>query len=356
VHGRLRAALPLEMDQLRGHVLGNLAMLSDGGGIANLDMSTVKVRGGSFVNNNVAAGNGGGIANFDSAAEVTASTIDLNRAEGWGGGVFNDGWSGEEPASVHVVGSRVSRNRARAGGGLANHRTAVIRTSTFDGNAATAGSGLGGGAVFNAASGHGDASLTATYSTFSRNLSSAAGGGVRNGVTVFHGEAPPSFLLGEVSLANVTFWRNKAATSGGAILNALGFVEVNNATIASNVAASGGGIAGGATATNTILASNGENCSEPLGGAHILAFPAGSCGPGVLIVEDPLLGPLATNGGPTWTLALAEDSPAIGKGDDDTCLVSDQRGLGRFEECDIGAYEYGGVEIGPYPLPDDEDG
>jgi hypothetical protein len=67
---------------------------------------------------------------------------------------------------------------------------------------------------------------------------------------------------------------------------------------------------------------------------------------------DPNLGPLADNGGPTWTHALPEDSPAVdhipyatnGCGTD---YITDQRGYGRPSpaagSCDVGAYEQAAV-------------
>jgi hypothetical protein len=73
-----------------------------------------------------------------------------------------------------------------------------------------------------------------------------------------------------------------------------------------------------------------------------------------LIGEDPLLGELADNGGPTQTYALLEGSPAIDGGNPEGCLgiedallTSDQRGENRPLDgngngtavCDIGAYE-----------------
>jgi hypothetical protein len=71
---------------------------------------------------------------------------------------------------------------------------------------------------------------------------------------------------------------------------------------------------------------------------------------------DPLLGPLMDNGGPTWTHALPEDSPAVDAG---SCpdVDADQRGYPRpFDHpnapnaddgCDIGAYEVQEDTIGP---------
>jgi hypothetical protein len=54
---------------------------------------------------------------------------------------------------------------------------------------------------------------------------------------------------------------------------------------------------------------------------------------------DPMLGPLANNGGPTDTLALLAGSPAIDAGG--TCTGTDQRGQSRAQgmTCDAGAFE-----------------
>jgi hypothetical protein len=56
---------------------------------------------------------------------------------------------------------------------------------------------------------------------------------------------------------------------------------------------------------------------------------------------DALLGPLADNGGPTWTHALLPGSPAIDAADDAVCPATDQRGVLRPQgaACDIGSYE-----------------
>jgi hypothetical protein len=62
---------------------------------------------------------------------------------------------------------------------------------------------------------------------------------------------------------------------------------------------------------------------------------------------DPLLGPLANNGGPTQTHALLAGSPAIDKGDNTGAPATDQRGVARPRDgdgngsllVDIGAFE-----------------
>jgi hypothetical protein len=56
---------------------------------------------------------------------------------------------------------------------------------------------------------------------------------------------------------------------------------------------------------------------------------------------DPMLGPLADNGGPTPTMALLPGSPAIDFGVAQYCAATDQRGEPRpmGAGCDSGAYE-----------------
>ena len=55
----------------------------------------------------------------------------------------------------------------------------------------------------------------------------------------------------------------------------------------------------------------------------------------------PGIGPLADNGGSTFTHALLPGSPAINSGNNNACTDTDQHGLARpqGETCDIGAYE-----------------
>ena len=56
---------------------------------------------------------------------------------------------------------------------------------------------------------------------------------------------------------------------------------------------------------------------------------------------DPLLGPLADNGGLTRTHALLAGSPALDAGDDAAAPATDQRGIARPQGAasDIGSFE-----------------
>jgi hypothetical protein len=65
---------------------------------------------------------------------------------------------------------------------------------------------------------------------------------------------------------------------------------------------------------------------------------------------DPLLGALGYYGGPTPTMPLLPNSPAIDAGDNAACPATDQRGVSRPQgvACDIGAFElYPTVTLAP---------
>jgi hypothetical protein len=68
-----------------------------------------------------------------------------------------------------------------------------------------------------------------------------------------------------------------------------------------------------------------------------------------IIGEDPRLGPLADNGGPTLTMLPASNSPVIGRGSG-FGVVSDQRGFPRpVDDADIGAIELTEAELAGPP-------
>src|SRR5690606_28103931 len=76
------------------------------------------------------------------------------------------------------------------------------------------------------------------------------------------------------------------------------------------------------------------------------------------IEADPLLGSLADNGGFTHTHSIDASSPAIDTGSASVCPVVDHRSYMRPIDgdgdgtalCDMGAYEYGALEIPDFAL------
>lgn len=165
---------------------------------------------------------------------------------------------------------------------------------------------------------------------------------------------------GTLIINNSTFVGNTATgpgADGGAIWN-LGSLTVTNSTFVANTAASGGAIynAGGAvTLENTILAGSGKggNCAPGVSDDGYNLSDDSSCGftatGSQKNVTNLNLGSLASNGGPTQTIAPGAGSPAIGaipagtKGCA-TTITTDQRGAARPGNvngtCTIGAYEY----------------
>jgi hypothetical protein len=200
------------------------------------------------------------------------------------------------------------------------------------------GSNIVGGAIFNAGT------LKVTNSTFSGNRATT-GGAIEN--------------AGTLEVTNSTFFGN-TATGGGAIRNGgVGTVEVINSTFSGNSATSGGALLNGENSSmtlgNTIVANStfGSNCSFEFGNPIIDGGynidDDGTCGftqaTGSLPDTNPLLDPagLADNGGPTLTIALQPESPAVDLVGHEACPApkTDQRGVERpqGEACDSGSFE-----------------
>jgi hypothetical protein len=145
----------------------------------------------------------------------------------------------------------------------------------------------------------------------------------------------------------------------GAIDNGGGSITLLNDTIAGNECFNGpgcgGAILGAATAKNTIIAENlagsehseevvTSNCSGAITSTGPNLENGSECdfaAHGGLSSTNPMLGPLANNGGETETEAPLAGSPAIDAGTNTGCPTTDQRGVARPQgaTCDIGAYE-----------------
>ncbi len=185
--------------------------------------------------------------------------------------------------------------------------------------------------------------LTLINSTISLNEATGGGGGI--------------YIDGTATLTNSNVSGNTAG-SGGGVFND-GTAELTSSTVSGNTAGSGGGIRNDSDATatlkNAIVAnSSPDDCSGGTTSAGYNLDSDGTCGlaaAGDISSSDPLLGPLADNGGPTQTHALLAGSPAIDTASDDCPPpITDQRGVTRPQgpACDIGAYE---VEVAAAPTP-----
>ncbi|MBI2913013.1 MAG: hypothetical protein HYY03_03745 [Chloroflexi bacterium] len=262
-----------------------------------------------------------------------------------GGGIRNEGM-------LSLANVRVRDNTMRGdGGGICNVGTLLLTDSEVTGNSASL-IGSGGG-IWNS----GVATLVRVTVSDNRALVQNGGGILNEGTLIVR----DSTVSGNVMEAPFGSRLGGGIASGGS-------ATLTNSTIAGNSAGvEGGGIYSGSgtlTLTNTVVSGNaGGDCSGPIASSGHNLDSDGSCsfsGPGDISNADPLLGPLAENGGPTMTHALLPGSPAIDGGDEAACAASDQRGAFRPQDgdgdgdaaCDIGAYEApppGAMEIGLLP-------
>jgi hypothetical protein len=308
-----------------GTFSGNSA--TSGGGISNNGPGTVKVANSTFSDNVgvrftlglPASVNGAAIFNQGGTVEVTNSTLSRNQGGGGrGGGIYNG-----EGGTVKVTNSTLSGNTLQSfivgdllfGGGIYNDNgTVEVTNSTLSGNTAIHPNGSGAG-IYNKAG-----TVTLTNSTLSGNQA--------NPSTTYNG----AIIL-------------PAPGSGGGIWNG-GTVNVKNTIVAQNTAATGPDVVGSFASGGYNLIGNGTGST----GFTAVGDRVGTAAAPI----DPLLNPLADNGGPTQTRALQAGSPAINGGDPAFVLTSgpfigppfyDQRGISPFNRVsggiiDIGAFEF----------------
>jgi hypothetical protein len=254
---------------------------------------------------------GGGILNQGSIVVERVALIG-NLADG-GGGMFSI------PGTTPVVrDSLIAANRAYAGGGLRLDAGGLIVNTTITGNT-----------LLKLPPGETTRKPVSLVVPLVDEIS-GWGGGIDN-----RGG-------GDVTIVNSTIAGNHALKGGGGLAAGQGYapiseqVALGRMTLRNTIVAGNTSDAGPVNChvKDQVIASEGHNLDSD-----------GSCflsAPGDLPKTDPLLDPLADNGGPTQTLALRAGSPAIDAGGSEGCPNHDQRGTRRpvGGACDIGAFEY----------------
>lgn len=287
-------------------ITGNSAQW--GGGIYNGEFAGLTVLRSQITDNHAiepvpgAMGSGGALYNWGGSIDISDSTISGNDSVSHGGGILN-----ANHGTLAITRSTVSDNNAAAnGGGLTNGDGNVeISNSTFSGNEA---SGFGGGMWINSPNQY---TTTITNSTVSGNVAPLGGAGIMvdSGLTV-------------IEFSTIT--ENNSNDFAGSGLRASAAVLVRSSIIAGN--------------HHTDAASAGPFDVESHGYNLIGEFGLGNGfnqeGDEIIGSADPLLGPLADNGGPTWTHALLPGSHAIDTGDPSAVASSD--GVPEFDQRGVG--------------------
>lgn len=330
----------------------NLSFSSQGGGIFNAGIMTIE---NSQLAGNALAGDttyGAGIGQTTGQLTIRTTRITQNVSAGfgqaYGGGIATRGGS----TSIHS--SSIDSNAAAdrrpndlepdgvgGGGGLYSEGGTIdITDSSIFNNITTSESSTASGAGIL----HNGGSATIAQTAVFNNRSALDGGGLL-------------VRAGTVTLINATVSGNQSVRDGGGLLTRTeGTSRLTNVTVASNTAGRGGnGItnAGATFLVNTLIANGagGTNCQliSPLNSQGNNLENTDTCAlrnAGDLVNQNPLLGPLQDNGGPTRTHALLPNSAAIDVGSSaaSVCPATDQRGVARpvGSSCDVGAYEAGG--------------
>lgn len=367
-------------------VTGN-ASAGPGGGIYHLNYSAGLEISNSTISGNTGTASGGGLAAYVGYGNITIrdSVISGNDlegrgiqlrervdrafgSEGWGrqrGVVVGPGYTSggglialSYYGDVVVERSTISGNSADDSGGLiavAPYGRVTISQSTLSGNQATEYAGAG--------------SVAAKYeavvrnSTISGNTAGTELGGLsvysgNPGTTTARGDGGPEPIYGTTLIEFSTITGNSApGDTGGLYMSNYGSQSVNGSVISGNSAATNPDLA-----IDAAIGSGSVDMTFSLIGIDpstgTLNKDATSTS---LTGQNPQIGPLAFNGGPTQThLPAIPGSPLIdaigsGLGDCGTAITVDQRGEPRpaGSGCDIGSVERGQiVEAVPVPIFD----
>jgi CSLREA domain-containing protein len=320
--------------------------LTDGGNglpiiVSAATAGKLTIEGGGFTLSRSSAGATPNFRIFEvaSGAGLTLDNVTISNGSAAptfsGGGIQNNG-------TLNLLNSTITDNNTFDAGGAGIYNTSgstlTVTNSTFSGNHMISGS-YGGGGIQN------NGTLSVTNSTFSNNVA-ASGGGISNGSVL--------------TVTDSTFDNN----SGFGSLENYGTLHITNSTISGQLGIASDYASATAALYNTIVDTTSSACLISFGAISADAYNIASdatCDSATLKSSAQInLQSLASNGGPTQTMALGAGSAAIDAGDATTCSASpvnnlDQRGVTRpvnvtgiaAATCDIGAYEANPTQLGP---------
>jgi Divergent InlB B-repeat domain len=365
---------------ISGVTISGGSTVNQGGGIANSEPGGLTLVDSEVTGNS--ADEGAGIYSRRPLT-IDNSSITDNRANGAGGGIAMNTFGGK------LTRTTVAGNSAGLLGGgiwMQNTDLSLITRSLVMGNTAvstqvTGAPPAGGGIEVDTDPRFGATTVQVGYTTIQGNAAAGPGGGIfwqatgtlaldsslvalntaESGAGISTGSGPSTAAIGTVQLTNTTLAGN-AAERGGGIERSSGNTLLRAVTIAGNSASRGSGIlfVGARTvwsiASGLIMANlpASQNCALSTGNGALpatesLSVPAANLDSGTgchlrtsdMSDTNPLLAPLANNGGPTQTRALLPGSPAVDKYTGADCPSTDQRAYKRPAglACDIGAFE-----------------
>jgi hypothetical protein len=340
--GGINNAGSLTLDNVA--LTNNTAPSGSGAAVNNTGTLTVN---GSSSSGNSGSYYGGAIFNHDGAATITDSNFVGNSTlYGLGGAIDNLG------GTLTVTGGNFQGNTSFQGGAIYNRDDATGQPGqSLPGTATLTGVTIGGNNAYQGGGVFNEGTMTVSSSTIANN-------------TAFQGGAASNNFGGTMAVTNSTLAFNTAQQYGGAVDN-VGALTMVSSTIAYNVVAAGGtggGIdvyAGTAALYDTIAALNTVGSGKSAVANDITGqlasissynlIGAGGLVNGVNhnivgVTKPGLASGLANNGGPTQTIALFSNSPALGAGSTSiaglTIPAVDQRGVARpATGFDIGAYQ-----------------
>jgi hypothetical protein len=333
----------------------------------------------ALVNNATTHNRGGGFychgtLSVLSSFTLTNSTVTGNTTTGGGGGGFAGG------CNATIATTTIANNSApnRDGGGLYfnSYGNKAVENSTISGN--TAGDNSGGVYV----SDYAGSTLTISNTTISGNTAVNQAGGIGGNSVGDKFSLIESTVTGNIVTSNPNTSRTPVGglylsdSVGGEALSGSGSASPDQtqkqqqhaglgvAAVSSHINIVGSIVWGNTTSSpGTVDVGFGGKTDAPgstnMNSDHSLL---GTVDPNVTIIDqggtltgvNPLLGPLADNGGPTQTHALLAGSPAIDTGPNPlptfALNANDQRGAG-FPRVVGAAVDIGAFEVQPPPTP-----